>query len=325
VNLKDKIDLKEIMETIQTTRNFYSVLIWPRRSRGSKKRIVLKDGSEFHVTFLEYCHIRRLLLLGYRVCQANNKFKVTGRKCELLVPPNLIGVLGDWVEIDFINRIDQLGKDTFNIKGKDFELVGSSNICSVLCEAASGVLNCNCRGKVVLDIGGYQGESAVLFSKMGAEKIIIYEPFTGHHEFIKQNIRLNNVTAEIHEEGIGSHDGTRIIRYSVADLGFGILSKGPNEVEIKIRNVSDVLEESHADIAKIDCEGAEECLVDVPAEILRKIGFYLIETHADKIKEAIVRKFMDSGFRLVRETTLGVWNFQGQILQMSMIGFQKTT
>lgn len=105
----------------------------------------------------------------------------------------------------------------------------------------------------------------------------------------------------MHEEGIGEQDGTQTIPYhKSADLSFGILSTGKNEMRVKVRAAANIIEESRADIGKFDCEGAEISLIKVPKEILRRIDFYIIETHTPKIRKAIIDKFSRTGFRLVR-------------------------
>lgn len=178
--------------------------------------------------------------------------------------------------------------------------MGSQILMCLVHELESGNYDCDCRGKVVLDVGGFQGESAVFFSGMGAGKVIIYEPVLANHKFIKENIRVNHVNAEIHEEGIGERDEVVVTRYEKTDNCFGLSQKGPNEMEIKVRNVTDVIDQSGADIAKFDCEGAEKYLVNVPTKILRKIELYLIETHSAEIKRQIIRKFRDSGFTIAK-------------------------
>ncbi len=94
-------------------------------------------------------------------------------------------------------------------------------------ELRTGEYECDCRDKVVLDVGGFEGESAVYFWSKGAKKIIIYEPVAAHVEFIKKNIELNHINAEIHQSGIGNRNGTETIEYNETDPGFGVLSKGP--------------------------------------------------------------------------------------------------
>ena len=47
------------------------------------------------------------------------------------------------------------------------------------------------------------------------------------------------------------------INYDVADLGFGLTNKGEKTLTIDIKSAQDIISQSQADIAKIDCEGAE--------------------------------------------------------------------
>jgi hypothetical protein len=101
--------------------------------------------------------------------------------------------------------------------------------------------------------------------------------------------------------GIGNQNGTQIIQYNETDPGFGILSNGTKNIEIKINDVSKVIEQSGAEIGKFDCEGAEISLVRVPAEILRKIPYFIIEVHSFEIRRSILEKFVGSGLTLEKE------------------------
>jgi FkbM family methyltransferase len=170
-----------------------------------------------------------------------------------------------------------------------------------LLECESGIYGFDFKDKVVLDVGAYCGESAVFFSSHGAKKVILYEPFSGHQTCIKNNISLNHMNAELHNEGVGAKDEPLMINYDDADLGFGLKNEGKNQTLIKVRNISDVLNESGADIAKIDCEGAEISLNEVSKSVLRKISLYIIETHNSAIKKALTKKFEAAGFRHMHE------------------------
>lgn len=195
-------------------------------------------------------------------------------------------------------EIRNFENNTYHMKNAKFQFIGSPIIMCLIDELETGMYDCDYKGKVVLDIGGFQGESAVFFSKMGAKKIIVYEPVLANHRFIECNVRLNQVNAEIHNKGVADKDGVVIVNYENADNCFGILENGRNKMEINVRNIENVIEESGADIAKIDCEGAEKYLVDIPADTLRKIEFYMIEAHSAEIKKALIVKFRQSGFIL---------------------------
>jgi len=290
-----------LIRTIRTTRNFWNALAL-MYSNG-RKTIVFRDGSKFQLTWLEYWTIRDIFSAGARVEKvSDNLFKVKSSKLEIVVSSQILPTIVKLVNIsDTINYFEQVSNDLFRIRSAELELLGSSNMLSAFCELQDGTYGCDCRDKVVLDVGGFQGESAAFFSRMGARKVIIYEPVAVHHEFIKRNMFSNRVDAELHEEGIGNVDGTQTIHFAATDLGFGVVSSGQHEMEIKIKNAASVIEESHADVAKFDCEGAEESLVNVPSAVIRKIDFYMIEVHTSKIREAIIRKFNLSGFSLVKE------------------------
>ena len=183
-------------------------------------------------------------------------------------------------------------------KTKKFELIGLPILLLLINELESGNYDYDCKGKVVLDVGGFQGETAVFFSGMGAKKVVIYEPVTANHRFISENVRLNHVNAEIHDEGVGESDGVIAVPYEestdpssvlLSSLRFGLTQKGPFEMQIKVRNIADIIDKSGATFAKIDCEGAEKNLINVPTNVLRKIEFYIIEVHSAEIKKHLPR------------------------------------
>jgi hypothetical protein len=72
---------------------------------------------------------------------------------------------------------------------------------------------------------------------------------------------------------------------------------------INVRNIGSVILKSGAEVAKFDCEGAEESLIQVPSEILRLVEFYMIEVHSAMIRKAIIEKFKASGFKVVNNIT----------------------
>jgi FkbM family methyltransferase len=227
-----------------------------------KKRITFRNGCTVELNWLEYRTVRDIVSNGYTVEYVGNLLCFKKGKIKVAGPLSLIGVLNEC--LDEIYYLD-------------------------------------CSNKVVLDVGGFIGETAAFFSAWGATKVIVYEPVAANHDFIKLNIALNGINAELHEEGIGEKDGHTTIHYDTIGVGFGYNDAGAHEMKIKTRNVRSVIDESGADIAKFDCEGAEKSLISVPNEVLRKIGFYMIEVHTLEIKKAMIDKFKDSGFNLVKD------------------------
>jgi FkbM family methyltransferase len=200
-------------------------------------------------------------------------------------------------------NITQVDDQTFKIQTERYQLVGSINLMCLLDEIESGIYDYDCHGKVVLDVGGFEGESAVFFWAMGAEKVVVYEPVLEHIKFIKENVLLNKVNAEIHGEGIADKDGEITVAYDQADNCFGLEREGlTNKMTIKVRNIAKVIAESDAKVAKIDCEGAEISIVNVPKNILRQLEYVMVEVHSSQIRQLVIQKFKDSGFTIAKDT-----------------------
>ncbi|MGD6807970.1 MAG: FkbM family methyltransferase [Candidatus Bathyarchaeia archaeon] len=201
-----------------------------------------------------------------------------------------------------IYTVTQVNQDLYHLQTENLEIVGPKEAMNVFFfECENGLYDYNYNNKTVLDIGGFCGETAAFFSSKGAKKVLVYEPVSAHHKFIQKNTVLNNINAEIFVEGVGEKDETVIVNYDDFNTSFGLYNKGQNVEEIRTRNISSVLQQSRADVAKIDCEGAEICLINVSEKILRLIDFYFIETHTPEIKEAVTHKFEVSGFEMARE------------------------
>jgi FkbM family methyltransferase len=191
--------------------------------------------------------------------------------------------------------------EMFRAKKGSTTIVGTLQDLKVLTEDFDAFRLIDFRGKTVLDVGGFIGDTAVLFSSLGAKKVVIYEPVASRQEIIETNLKLNSVNAELHEEGLGEADGYVTVRYETAGIDFGLTNSGTREMQIKVKAATRLIEESGADVAKFDCEGAEINLLKVPASTLRKVAFYIVEAHSPKIKHDLRCKFADSGFELMKE------------------------
>ncbi len=200
-------------------------------------------------------------------------------------------------------RINTLNETLYEVKSEKVTWIGPmDSLRAYFLECENGIYNYNYAGKTVLDVGGFCGETAVFFSSRGAKKVIIYEPVKAHHELIRKNIELNAIEAEQYEKGIGEKNESVTINYDTADWGFGNSSKGKNKITIEIKSTTEVIEESKADVAKIDCEGAEISLANVPGKSLATIKHYIVETHTKAIKDILETKFLRCGFTRTRRS-----------------------
>ena len=270
---------------------------------GERKSVTFRNGVTFRLDNSQYAILRDnyALMHEYAFEQlAEDSFRIKKDSFELVSSLRTVVTVG---KLRRNYSVEQIDEDAFKIKNEEIELAGSSILLHFFGnELEQGMYNCDCLNKVVLDVGGFEGETAVFFASRGAKKVIVYEPVEEHHVFIRQNISANNVNAEIYEEGIGDEDGVQIISYGVDQGDYGVIAKGSHEREIRVKAVTTVIQESGAHIAKFDCEGAEMSLLKVSSEILRQIELYMIEVHTLEIRKAIIEKFTSCGYSIERDT-----------------------
>ncbi len=323
------VTINSMVKTVKTTNNFWDALAL--RFSTTKKTIKFRNGVKAEADYRQYTLLRdwfeelhrksfniHITSDSYLIRNSHGNLGFSFKTRDILTAKPFFDFLlnltsNGWIvkRIGFQYKIEksnstciveQLSENQFCLKSDRIEIIGPNGMLYVhLNESESGLYEYDYQGKTVLDIGGFCGETAAFFSGEGAKKVIVYEPVQEHQSFIKKNAALNNVNLELHDVGIAKTDGTLSINYDFLDLGFGLPNGGQNKTTIKTKNVTDVLLHSRADVAKIDCEGAETSLLDVSPEILELIDFYFIETHSDEIEEAIVCKFYDSGFVMARE------------------------
>jgi FkbM family methyltransferase len=195
-------------------------------------------------------------------------------------------------------RFYRVSDDEWVVRLTDGSLVlGDKRILTVLAEPLEKNYHVfDYLDKTVLDVGGFMGETAVLFTSWGAGRVVVYEPVPENARWVKLNTAMNKIDAEVHNEGIGEKDGEVIVKYGNIDPAFGLPNQGKKTLKIKVKNASDLIQGSHADIAKIDCEGGEIHLLKVANKILCSIPSWIIECHDEKVAKSMLKKFKDAGF-----------------------------
>lgn len=160
------------------------------------------------------------------------------------------------------------------------------------------------KGSVVLDIGTYIGDTAILFCIKEAKKVFAYEPFPLFYNISLKNIKLNNLEEriEIKNCGIGEKDAVLDIKEgeSLSSFTAFTLKKYPHakEVQIKIISFSKIIENMEKiDVLKMDCEGAEfPAILSCSPSSLRKIKVMGIEYHNDPLP--LIEHLNKAGFNV---------------------------
>lgn len=150
----------------------------------------------------------------------------------------------------------------------------------------------NCYGKfdynnkIVIDIGGFIGDSALYFVLKGAKKVYVYEINKDIYEILKENIRINHLENKIitFNKGIGRELKKQTLCFHERRACSGsYIDKYFSDADIVGKRIvdlipfKDILTEP-IDILKIDCEGCEYGVLE-----------NILENNlSDKIKEGII-------------------------------------
>jgi FkbM family methyltransferase len=176
----------------------------------------------------------------------------------------------------------------------------------------------NLQGKIILDIGGYIGDTAIHFSHLGASKVYVYEPHPVLYQMLAKNVEINNLK-NITTINCGVSDEDSIIsikekkKFDGPTWSFG--SELPKEqegkaVEIETVSFKKIIENiGEIDFMKMDCEGYEfPALLSCDRVHLKKIKKMVLEYHGNP--EEIAAHLKKNGF---------VVNVEKQFLTASLL------
>jgi len=125
------------------------------------------------------------------------------------------------------------------------------------------------RGAVVLDIGGYIGDTAVWALARGASYVHVYEPI--YWRVAMENLR--GKPAAVYPYAVWWD--RRRLRVSVEDPTTG-MHRG--YIEVDTVPLAEALETHRPNIVKMDCEGCEWAVLYTPCELLKNAS-WVIEIH----------------------------------------------
>jgi len=148
---------------------------------------------------------------------------------------------------------------------------------------------------VIIDVGGFLGETAWWFLTEGfAKKVIVFEPV--YYELCVKNV---GDVAEVYPYAIHTIQGEVLMKI---DGGMSrIYDKG--EIKVIAMPLTSVLSRFSGSVAvKMDCEGCEASLLYTPCDLIRRADEYIVEIHPNVDMNGILSYMKSCGFEYKPKT-----------------------
>ena len=163
------------------------------------------------------------------------------------------------------------------------------------------------KDRIVIDVGGYIGDTALYFVTRGAQKVLVYEPVKFFYELMLHNIKLNNINDKIESfnKGIWYEYGSLEVKLRNASTGLELTQerKDDNAEKIEVEPLVNALLRARTvagDIGKIavkmDCMGCEYSLITLDCNSMQIADNYLVKIYG--AAPPIIWKARKCGFKV---------------------------
>ena len=161
------------------------------------------------------------------------------------------------------------------------------------------------KGKKVLDLGGYIGDSALFFLENGAAMVHVYEPVPLNLEAMQYNLENFKNRVSIYPIALSDQAGWMEMssNENFASMGFGQV-KGQYVLRCQTETIEEMLQKEKFDVVKVDIETGEKHLCLASSALLQTVPYWIIETHSPEIEMDISNTFLKAGFQIARKIQL---------------------
>ena len=157
------------------------------------------------------------------------------------------------------------------------------------------------KGKFVLDIGGYVGDTAIYFIAKGAKKVVVYEAFPYSYKIALTNIKQNGLDnrIEINNSALGGLDSHMTIDPNYINDNASRAISQDTGVTVPVTSLETIVEKYSIDgwALKMNCEGCEyEVFQNTEADVFRKFSEIYMHFHGSPAP--LIQKLRQSGFKV---------------------------
>jgi FkbM family methyltransferase len=247
--------------------------------RRSLDKIVLKDGTQINLA-------------------GNHASLSTAlRHYHRWYDPSIYNIVGlaqllkhDW-KVEVIDHDHILLSNGFDIrikcrlnKGTDISLLAEIFVRKVYGD--------DFKGKTILDVGAYNGDSAIHFARRGADFVIGLEPDPQNYELAIENLRLNKLEDQVKlfNLALSPTPGESLFSTNSTTPNISRLEQEGTEnsgaLSVATTSVKELIDYlrylglGRIDLMKMNCEGCEYGIIaNMPPEVLESIQEIILEFH----------------------------------------------
>ncbi len=185
------------------------------------------------------------------------------------------------------------------------------------------------KGREVVDIGAYVGDTAICFAMRGARHVYAFEPYPFSYNTAMKNVELNKLGDRVTliNKACSDKGGHFVLDANFLNAPSSGIREVPNGTRIEIttldRIVKDLKLGSNA-VLKVDCEGYEyKVLLGAKRETLRRFGQIIAEYHYGY--EPLVQKLKEAGFKVTytKPRHTKNWDVENHDMQVGIIYARK--
>lgn len=131
-----------------------------------------------------------------------------------------------------------------------------------------------------VDVGANVGVYTVLAGAVAGARCTAFEPSVRIFKALRENVRINNIDADLRREAVGASCGTVKFSEDRLDTTSHVAQLGESGVDVQLVNLDGVLSETPT-LIKIDVEGFESAVLDGAEKILAdpKLLAVIMETN----------------------------------------------
>ncbi len=159
----------------------------------------------------------------------------------------------------------------------------------------------NIKNSIVIDCGGYVGDSALVFSKYKPKMIYSFEPINKMYNIIKTVVKLNGKEQLIKPINVGLGDKEGKFAVYGEDSGTSMFSKlGEQTDEIEVTTIDSFFGDTKDKIGliKLDVEGAESAVIEGAINIIKQHKPILLVSIYHRPEDFFDIKLMIEGLHL---------------------------